>query len=125
MMNKIMNWVVFGILTYVWASVFMWVAKQYGADSNWPFIYVTIFTVALMSGDAGDGNILEQIVAGMRKFLPYLIGWFIVAVVYNLITSFIFSEGFSSERLLTGITITGLAAIFTALSTVSLNSCRE
>ncbi len=125
MMNKIMNWVVFGVLTYVWASVFMWVGKQYGADTNWPFIYVTIFTVALMAGAAGEGNILEQMIAGMRKFLPYLIGWFVVAVVYNLITSFVFSEGFTSERLLTGITITGLAAIFTALSTISLNSCRE
>jgi len=125
MMNKILNWVVFGVLTYVWASVFMWVGNKYGAEVNWPYIYVTIFTVALMTGDAGEGNIMEQMIAGMRKFLPYLVGWFIVAVVYNLITSFIFAEGFSSERLLTGITITGLAAIFTALSAISLNTCRE
>jgi hypothetical protein len=125
MLNKIMNWVVFGVLSYVWASVFIWVTKQYGVETNWTYIYVAIFTVALMSGAAGEGNIMQQMVAGMRKFLPYLVGWFIVAVVYNLITSFVFAEGFSSERLVTGITVTGLAAIFTALSTVSLNTCRD
>ena len=125
MMNKILNWVVFGVVTYIWASVFIWVTQQYGAEVSNPYLYVTIFTVALMTGAAGEGNIMEQIIAGMRKFLPYLIGWFIVAVVYNLITSFIFAEGFSSERLLTGITVTGLAAIFAALSAVTLNTCRE
>ena len=124
MTDKIMNWVVFGVLSYIWASVFMWVTAEY-ANSEWDYIYVSIFTVALMAGAAGEGNILEQLISGMRKFLPYLIGWFIVAVVYNLITSFVFAEGFTSERLLAGITVTGLAAIFTALSTVSLNSCRE
>ena len=125
MMDKIMNWAIFGALSVVWVVGMVWVMQTYKMDDHVAYMFVTIFTLILIVGKTEGSNGLEHAINAFKSCVNGIVGWAVASIVFMVVYMFTLGDGFNMPELIEDLVLTEIAYLSTLIMGGSFNAVRD
>lgn len=91
MMDKMMNWAIFGAASFVWAYTLMRASGE-GHSPELIMVVVSLITMSLMNGKTSGDNGIAHIIDGLKGCVPMIIGWVVASIVHDLISGLVYTQ---------------------------------
>ena len=122
MMNKMMDWAVFGITGVIWMQASMW-SEGMTYTNHGATMIVTVFTLMLMNGATSGSSVFEHMMSGVSGCVSHVIGWVVASVVYSLITQ-LMGGGMDMMMMVNSVIGTVITYVTAMLAMSAMNSIR-
>lgn len=125
MMDKMMNWAIFGAISVIWAVGLTWVLENNSGGDHIGYMFVAVFTVSMSAGKTEGGNAFEHTIDGFKTCATSLIGWAVASVVFMVIYQFTLGDGFNVKGIIDDLILTEISFLTTMMTMSAFNSVRD